>query len=172
MLPSHMETLRLSKSSRALLRGWPLAASATLLFVVMLLGGADVVGTTVLATPVPAAMEIAATLFGVAIFLAWPEAQQRRAHIAVDLFVTRMPLGLKRLSELLGLLCGITFYSFVAWGAIHLAMDSWQAGERAVALIPFPIYPAKIAVAVGAAMTVAVFASQLLALLVVRESDQ
>lgn len=167
-----MESLRPSKSPRALLRGGALAGSAALLFIIMLLGGADVVGTAVFAAPVPAAMEIAASLFGVAIFLAWPEAQRRRAHIAVDLFVTRMPPRLKRLSELLGVLCGLTFYGFVAVGAIHLAIDSWQARERAVALIPFPIYPAKIAVAVGAAMTIAVFAWQFIALLIPRGSDQ
>lgn len=139
--------------------------SALLLFLIMIIGVSDVVGTVIFTSPVPAAIELSSVFFGAAIFLAWPEAQQHLAHIRVELFTASMPPMMKRACDFLNLISGLVFFSVITYGLIVHATHSWLAKERAVAILAFPVYPAKILAAIGVTLTVVVLAWQLAVLL-------
>jgi TRAP-type C4-dicarboxylate transport system permease small subunit len=75
-----------------------------------------------------------------------------RAHITVDLLVRRLPAAGRQSAVLLTLLAGIVFFGALVWGAVPLAWDSWKLNEIAVAAFQFPVWPGKIAFALGAVL--------------------
>jgi len=127
-------------------------ASVTLL---MAIGAADIAGTY-LGSPIPGAIEVMESLMVLVIFLALPEVEMSRKHIAVDLIVRRLPGGLRKATSILGDVLSLAFFGAMAWKGWQLFHDSWSVREYAAGLLPFPIYPFKALFAVSVTMVSAI----------------
>jgi len=114
----------------------------------MLIGGADVV-TTIFGLPIPGAVELMQMLMVLVIFMALPEVEVRRQHIAIDLVAARMPLAVRRAFALFGNVLSLCFYGGMAWQAWKLFWGSWSIREYATGLVAFPVYPTKGLFAIG-----------------------
>ena len=114
----------------------------------MLIGGADVV-TTIFGFPIPGAVELIQMLMVLVIFMALPEVEVRRQHIAIDLVSARMPLAVRRAFALFGNVLSLCFYGAMAWQAWKLFWGSWSIREYATGLVAFPVYPTKGLIALG-----------------------
>jgi TRAP-type C4-dicarboxylate transport system permease small subunit len=125
-----------------------LAVAGIAVLAMMLIGGTDVV-TTIFGLPIPGAVELIQVLMVLVIFLALPEVELRRQHIAIDLVSERMPLSVRRAFALLGNVLSLCFYGGMAWQAWKLFWSSWSIREYATGLVAFPLYPAKGLFALG-----------------------
>ena len=121
----------------------------------MFLGTADVIGTQGFGQPVPGAREITESTMVLIVFGALAYGQIRRSHIRVELLYTRLPARGKAALYILADLCGLLFFGLLLWQAINEAQFSMQIGEATDGLIRFPLYPARIILAVGTGLLIA-----------------
>jgi TRAP-type C4-dicarboxylate transport system permease small subunit len=135
---------------------------AVTLFVVMTVGAADIISGELFGTFLPFKVDMSGTLAAAAIFLAWPVVQRRRDHIGVDLFQPYLPRGVRVFGWWLSQAMGLLVFGLIAYGAAQLAIDSVQIWEVSAATLGYPIWPAKVACALGAALTIVVFLLQAL----------
>lgn len=130
--------------------GYWVAVAATLLL--MLLGGLDVIATQFLGTPIPAALELQEVLLAAMIFMGLAHVQEKRQHISVEIVVSRFSQATRRRLNLLVLVASVFVLGVIAWRSGVLALSSIEMRETAGASLAFPIYPAKVLVALGAAL--------------------
>jgi TRAP-type C4-dicarboxylate transport system permease small subunit len=128
-------------------------AGASLLAMV-LLGALDILGTKFLGWPVPGAFEAIEALMVLTVFLALPWAQARDQHIAVDLVVARLGPAARRALAILARSLTLAVFALIAWRGWVLGLDSLAVREYASGIVPFPLYPAKLALALGATVMV------------------
>jgi len=135
------------------LAGTLLANIASLATVIMILiGTADVIGTKIFNTPVPATYETTETLMVALVFGGLAYAQLRKRHIQVELLTRRLSPKTRLFLDLVGLLIGTAFFTMLTWrGAIYF-WRSWLMRECEPSLIRFPIYPSKLILLVGAGL--------------------
>ncbi len=139
------------RAMRRMIRaGYWIAVIATL--ALMIIGGLDVLGTYFLRRPVPAALELQEVLLAVMVFMGLSHAQSLREHISVDIVIQNLPAGLRRVLDLVVLLASTVIFAIIAWRCGELAWSSLGMRETASASWAFPVYPAKILVALGAAL--------------------
>jgi TRAP-type C4-dicarboxylate transport system permease small subunit len=135
----------------ALIRvGYWIAVIATLCL--MVVGGLDVLGTYFLQRPMPAALELQEVLLAVMVFMGLSHAQSLRQHISVDIVIQSIPARARRALDLVVLVASATIFAIIAWRCGELAWSSVGMRETASASFAFPVYPAKITVALGAAL--------------------
>lgn len=137
--------------------GWAVLA-------MMVIAAADVAGT-IFKHPVTGALELVQALMVMVIFLALPYAEAGNQHIAVDLFYSKMPSGVRRACSLVGLVLSLVFFGAMAWQGWKLFWNSWTIKEYASGAIQFPVYPSKALFALGVtAATLVILAKLVLAL--------
>ena len=89
--------------------------AAAVLFAMMMLTAADVVGRYVLNRPVPGAFEMTEMMLAALIYCGLPLVSQRREHIVIDTFDYLMSRGVKRgLDMAAEVLCSATLFG-LAW---------------------------------------------------------
>lgn len=120
----------------------------------MLLGTIEVVGTQMLHTPVPGALELTESTMVLIVFGALAYAQIRRSHIRVELIYTNMGPRVRAAMDVFADICALIFFSLLLWQAYHEAVYSLQIGEATVGLIRFPLFPARIILAVGTGLLI------------------
>ena len=128
-------------------------ASAAIAFI-MLLTCADVV-LRLFDRPIPGTYELVG-LFGaviVAFALAWTSVE--RGHIAVELFVDRLPARPRSLVEALGSFAGAALFGLLAWQSLVYARDLMESGEVSLTL-GMPTWPFVLGIVAGTAMLTAV----------------
>lgn len=133
---------------------------AVTLFVVMAVGAADIILGEVFGVFLSFKVDMSGTLAAAAIFLAWPLVQRHRAHIGVDLFQPYLPRAVKVAGWWLSQVMGLLVFGLIAYGAIELALDSVSFWEKSAATLGYPIWPAKVACAVGALLTIMILVLQ------------
>ncbi len=131
-----------------------LVLSCAILAFMTLLGSADVISTFILDRSVPLVRELSEVLLAVVIFMSLAVVAREERHVKVDLFLRYFGPGLRRLLRIVALAISAAVVSLLAVQSTELAMASYTEGERAMASTRFPVWPAKIAVAVGLAITV------------------
>lgn len=134
--------------------------SGGLIFVLAIVGGLDVVSTTLFRKPIPIVSEVSADSLAVIIFMAIGYAQYQRGHIVVDIVTERMPRTVQKILEFMAIVVGVAFIGVLALQAGELALESLLFRESAMALIPYPVYPFKIAFLAGLAVAAAEFLRQ------------
>jgi TRAP-type C4-dicarboxylate transport system permease small subunit len=120
----------------------------------MFLGTIEVVGTQMLHTPVPGALELTESTMVLIVFGALAYAQIRRSHIRVELIYTIMGPRVRAVMDVFADICALVFFSLLLWQAYHEAVYSLQIGEATVGLIRFPLFPARIILAVGTGLLI------------------
>jgi TRAP-type C4-dicarboxylate transport system permease small subunit len=126
-----------------------LAIAAVAIGALAVIGTADSLGTQLLALPVASALEISQACLAVVVFMGLAFAQRRRGHVTVDILFNRFSGGMKVVLTALALLAAVAFFAFLAWRTGIAALESYQVDERSWGLTRFPIWPSKIAVALG-----------------------
>ena len=124
------------------------AASASL-FVIAAYGAGDMVSAMIFGGGLPVTREASSVLLAAAIFLSFGYSQHKRQDIRVDVLIERCSGAVQRTSAFVSLVLGICVFALLTWQSWELFIRSWRVGETAVALIPFPIYPAKFTLVLG-----------------------
>jgi TRAP-type C4-dicarboxylate transport system permease small subunit len=141
-------------------QGWINVAAARLaglaLLLMMFAGAADVIATNadvvgLPSRPIPSTNDFMATMMVAAVFLGLALAQQRRAHIQVTLGAVLEGRFGRLIGVVRHLLHGL-FYALIAGFGWSAAMHSVTTGEFAAGLVDFPVWPARLALAVGASL--------------------
>jgi TRAP-type C4-dicarboxylate transport system permease small subunit len=139
--------------------------AAVALALVMLVGVIDIVAGEVLGVFLAFKVDMSGTLTAAAIFLAWPLVQSRNEHINVDLFSGIFPHWSVIPREIIAKLAGLIVFGLITRGTWVLALDSLAIREKSAATLGYPIWPAKLACAVGASLVLLVITLQLIRLI-------
>ena len=143
-----------------------LMASAAV-FTMMMVGAADALATF-FGHPIPGALELAELLMVLVVFLALPEVEATRKHIAIDLVSSRLPGAFSGALAILGDLLSLGFYGAMSWQAWRLFADSWTIREQTAGLVKFPVYPTKALFAVALTVVTAIALKNLMQALAAR----
>lgn len=134
------------------------------LFLMAVIGAADVVGTR-FGAPIVGAYELIETLMVIAIFLAVAAGQQNNLHINVELIRGRFGVNTRACLVLFSLLCSAAFFLLISYFGMFAFLRSFSSGEIRQGQLGFPVWPARLALAVGAILMVAQCAVQFIELL-------
>lgn len=154
-----------------LLERLAIGVAAMALAVVMAVGAADIVLGEVFGQRLAFKVDMSGTLTAAAVFLAWPLLQRRDEHIAVDLFNPFLPRWTAGLRWWATRLAALVVFGLIARGAWNIALSSVAIWERSAATLGYPIWPAKLACAVGASLVIVVLLLQMGAALWARVRD-
>jgi len=124
-----------------------LSGFATLLIigVVML----DVSGRFFFNAPLHGGVEFSELLLVVLVFFGLAAAQQQRQNYAIEVLMRHFPMWLQRIFELLGYVACLVIVVMLAWPSSKQALSSFERGEASFGILPFPLWPARVLLAVG-----------------------
>lgn len=122
--------------------------------VMMTVGAFDVVLTHFFNRPIPGAFEITEAMMVGSIFLAVAMAQRERKHIRVEFLVDRLPPRGRACFDLLAHLLSGFVFTLIAWYGWRAGIKSFNLGEFSSGLLKFPVWPARLALAVGSSLMV------------------
>jgi TRAP-type C4-dicarboxylate transport system permease small subunit len=118
----------------------------------MFVGVADVVGTEFLGRPVLGTLEFTESTMVLVVFGALAFAQERRAHIRVELlYGFAGPRG-KSFMEAVTHIVAFVFFGLVAWQGLGELFYSWEMQEATMGSVRFPLYPARFFLLLGATL--------------------
>lgn len=118
----------------------------------MLIGVADVVGTKFFDWPVPGTLEFTESTMVLVVFGALAYAQERRAHIRVELLYSYAGPRGKSFMEAVTHIVAFIFFALVAWQGLSELRYSWELKEATMGTVRFPLYPARFFLLLGVAL--------------------
>ena len=118
----------------------------------MLIGVADVVGTKFFDWPVPGTLEFTESTMVLVVFGALAFAQERRAHIRVELLYSYAGPRGKSFMEAVTHIVAFVFFALVAWQGLSELSYSWELKEATMGTVRFPLYPARFFLLLGVAL--------------------
>jgi TRAP-type C4-dicarboxylate transport system permease small subunit len=124
-------------------------------FVMMLVGAVDVVATQFFNRPVPGAFEITETMMVACIFFGLAMAQERRQHIRVELVTQTLPSAAQTALDAVADIASSCFFLLIAWYGVNEALKSVMILEFTSGIVSFPVWPSKLALALGSVLMVA-----------------
>jgi TRAP-type C4-dicarboxylate transport system permease small subunit len=117
-----------------------------------ILGFADVVGTKFLDYPVPGTLEITESTMVLVVFGALAYTQSKRGHIRVEILYNfgspRVRAALDAVTHLIALI----YFGFLFWLGAQEAIYSWGISEATMGTVRFPLFPARLILAIGCAL--------------------
>jgi TRAP-type mannitol/chloroaromatic compound transport system permease small subunit len=122
---------------------WLLLLGTLGLIAAMLVGVADVVGTEFLGRPVLGTLEFTESTMVLVVFGALAYAQQRRAHIRVELLYGQVGPRGKSFMEAVTHIVAFIFFTLVGWQGYVELVYSWEIMESTMGSVRFPLYPAR-----------------------------
>lgn len=140
-----------------------LAICASAVFLMMIIGAFDIVIGNTLGTYLSFKVEMSGTLLASCIFLACGPVQRASEHIRVDLLDPYIGSTLTRLRNLVAVLCGCLVIGMIAYGLWDQAIKSVAILETSADTSGFPIWPWKLACALGASLCCLTLLVQLVA---------
>jgi TRAP-type C4-dicarboxylate transport system permease small subunit len=131
---------------------WLLLLGTVGMVAAMLVGVADVVGTEFLGRPVLGTLEFTESTMVLVVFGALAYAQERRAHIRVELLYSFVGPRGKSFMEAVTHIVAFIFFALVAWQGYVELLYSWEIKESTMGSVRFPLYPARVLLLVGVAL--------------------
>jgi TRAP-type C4-dicarboxylate transport system permease small subunit len=122
---------------------WLLLLGTVGMIASMLIGVADVVGTKFLDHPVLGTLEFTESTMVLIVFGALAYAQERRAHIRVELLYGFVGARGKSFMEVVTHIIAFIFFGLVAWEGVGELLYSWEMKEATMGSVRFPLYPAR-----------------------------
>ena len=86
------------------------------------------------------------------VFLPAAYVQMRRRHVRIDFFYNRTTPRGRDVLDVLSYALGIVFFALIVWYSIEPAFHSLKIKETSWGTVPFPLYPQRFALVVGAAL--------------------
>jgi len=123
------------------------------LLLMAIVGAVDVVGSG-FGSPLVGAYELIETLMVITIFMSVAAAQQQGAHINVDLVRNLLGARAQTVLTLLGVLCSAGLFALVAYYGYFATLKSFASGEIRQGQLGFPVWPARLALALGSSLMV------------------
>ena len=130
-----------------------LVVSAIAVLLSMVVGTIDVIGTQLLLSPLHGATEGITELMVILVFLSLPHVQRARANIRVELVYSRFSPRTQAALDAIAAVAALVFFALVFWQGIEAFSFSWRVKESTMSVVRIPIYPAKFAILLGAALT-------------------
>lgn len=124
-------------------------ASAVGIGVLMLLTTTDVVLRGVADAPIPGALEFAEVLLVATVFLGIAHTYVVRQHVEISALFDRMPSRAQTVLDWVQWVITSGALAWLSFATAKAAMESLRAREFRIGLMEVPIWPARIAVAVG-----------------------
>jgi TRAP-type mannitol/chloroaromatic compound transport system permease small subunit len=131
---------------------WLLLFGTVGMIAAMLVGVADVVGTEFLGRPVLGTLEFTESTMVLVVFGALAYAQERRAHIRVELLYSHVGPSGKSFMEAVTHIVAFIFFALVAWQGYVELLYSWEIKESTMGSVRFPLYPARVLLLLGVAL--------------------
>jgi TRAP-type mannitol/chloroaromatic compound transport system permease small subunit len=128
---------------------WLLLLGTVGLIASMLVGVADVVGTEFLGRPLLGTLEFTESTMVLVVFGALAYAQERRAHIRVELLYSHVGPRGKSFMEAVTHIVAFLFFALMAWQGFVELLYSWEIMESTMGSVRFPLYPARTLLLVG-----------------------
>jgi TRAP-type C4-dicarboxylate transport system permease small subunit len=131
---------------------WVAVVSGVVVVLLMLYTTADVAGRYLFNRPVPAAYELTVifliyvTYFGISLV------QARGGHMRLGFLYEKASSRSKALIDLFTVLVGLFIFGIVAWQGWIYAIDSWTTKEVTMGAYTVPVFPGRIALAIGASI--------------------
>ena len=114
----------------------------------------------------PWLLEVSEYVLFAATFLAAPWVLRESAHVSVDVLLTGLPPGPRRILGLVANALGIGIAGIVTWYALRVTSDAYERGDLIFKELVVPEWPFLAVVAVSGGLLVAEFALKL-----VRQED-
>ena len=131
---------------------WLLLLGTVGMIAAMLVGVADVVGTEFLGRPVLGTLEFTESSMVLVVFGALAYAQERRAHIRVELLYSFVGPRGKSFMEAVTHIVALIFFALMAWQGYVELLYSLEIKESTMGSVRFPLYPARIILLLGVAL--------------------
>ena len=131
---------------------WLLLLGTLGMIAAMLVGVADVVGTEFLGRPVLGTLEFTESTMVLVVFGALAYAQERRAHIRVELLYSHAGPRGKSFMEAVTHIVAFLFFALMAWQGYVELLYSWEIMESTMGSVRFPLYPARSLLLLGVAL--------------------
>ena len=122
---------------------WLLLLGTVGMIAAMLAGVADVVGTEFLGRPVLGTLEFTESTMVLVVFGALAYAQERRAHIRVEILYSFVGPRGKSFMEAVTHIVALLFFGLMAWMGYAELVYSWEIMESTMGSVRFPLYPAR-----------------------------
>ena len=122
---------------------WLLLLGTVGLIAAMLVGVADVVGTEFFGRPVLGTLEFTESTMVLVVFGALAFAQERRAHIRVELLYSHVGPRGKSFMEAVTHIVAFLFFALMGWQGYVELLYSWEIMESTMGSVRFPLYPAR-----------------------------
>jgi TRAP-type C4-dicarboxylate transport system permease small subunit len=143
-----------AKVTRALL-----AVAAAIIFCLSFLVCADIFGRALFSSPVKGTPEIVSMSIVIITFLLAGYAVQSGSMIYTNVFTGMFGLRGEAFGKLLSALLGILFFGLIVWGSFEPTIHAWTSGEyEGEGALRVPVWPARVAVVVGAFLVVVSYA--------------
>jgi TRAP-type C4-dicarboxylate transport system permease small subunit len=131
---------------------WLLLLGTLGMIAAMLAGVADVVGTEFFGRPLLGTLEFTESTMVLVVFGALAYAQERRAHIRVELLYSQVGPRGKSFMEAVTHIVAFLFFALVGWQGYVELLYSWEIMESTMGSVRFPLYPARSLLLVGVAL--------------------
>lgn len=132
---------------RLLLRLGVISGFGTLVIMVIVM--IDVIGRAVFNQPLHSGVEISELLLVSLVFFGLSAAQQQRQNFALEIFTRHLPIRVQNAFELGGYVICLGIVILLAWPSTNQAISSFNRNEMGFGIVAFPIYPARIVLAIG-----------------------
>ena len=118
-------------------------------FLMIFVTVSDIFSRYVFKYSIPGVFELSETLMTLVVFLGLALAQQERAHLRAELFISRISRRFRSWFELFAHVLGLIFWGAITVMSFHNAWDSFLIGEYKEGLMKFPIWPVRWFLAFG-----------------------
>jgi TRAP-type mannitol/chloroaromatic compound transport system permease small subunit len=99
--------------------------------------------------PLSGVTNLSESLLVMAIYFSIAYTQQRKQHVAVEMLVGSLSEHNRKILNLINLLIPLLVCSIIVYTSWDYALESWNLRERMDGAPFYPIYPPKIAIALG-----------------------
>ena len=125
------------------------AVAACVIFSLMCLVVADVLGRKLFNAPIQGAIEVTELTLVVIVYLSVAYVQGCREHIRLELFSSRVSASVLRRLDFVSLLISLVICLIITWRIGLFAWESWITDDHTMGLVEIPIWPSKVAVFFG-----------------------
>ncbi|MBU2550629.1 MAG: TRAP transporter small permease [Proteobacteria bacterium] len=131
---------------------WLSVFSGALLALVMMIIVIDVIARIAFDSPIVGVSDIVTVMIPIFLFLPMAYTELLDEHIRVELVASILSKKWNAVLDVLACLCGVFVIGVYAWQGWIYAWSSWSMGEYYPGLIRIPVYPAKLAIALGCSL--------------------
>ncbi len=120
-----------------------------LLFVMMVVGAADVIGRYLFSSPIIGTLEMSQAFLAVMVCFGWGYTQVVKGHVNVDLFLKRISPRKQAITNLITTFFALIIFILITWQSIITGIE-WMQKGRVLYVIEWPLWPFQFCVTLGA----------------------